>query len=193
MAKEVEKNIMNIFFRVLLAIYAFCLMVLSAFMMVVTVKSTYLEIIYNYFRSDVLQNRGSAVIAFIIAFIFFVLSLVFLLSGLKSNRDKKAVSKYTNIGEVRISLNTIESIALATSKRISGVKETKANVLKAEEGVSIAISIVVLPEINIPELSASMQERVKKAVEEISGVSVSDVKVVVENIYTGAAVKSRVE
>ena len=47
---------------------------------------------------------------------------MFLLSGVKSEKDKKSVSKYNNVGEIRISLSAIESIALNASKncRYSG-------------------------------------------------------------------------
>ncbi|MGI6778075.1 MAG: alkaline shock response membrane anchor protein AmaP [Acetivibrionales bacterium] len=184
---------MNIIFRILLAIYAFSLMVLSAFIMAVTIKPAFLDVIYFYFSNDVLSSKGSTIVMFIIAFIFFLISLVFLLSGLKSGRNKKSVGRQTNIGEINISLSTIESIVLAASKRVSGIKETRANVYKKDDKVSIVVSMIVYPEINIPELSESMQEKVKKEVEDISGVSVSDVKIVVENIHAGSIIKQRVE
>ena len=94
-------------------------------------------------------------------------------------------------GEIRISLNTIENIALSASRRLNGVKETKTYVSKIGEDVSIYIKAVVLSDIHIPTLSEELQSKVKKAVEETSGINVTDVKVSVENIFTGY--KSRVE
>jgi len=184
---------MNIFFRVLLAVYAFCLAIISALAMLVIAKPIILETIYGYLTDNVLNSRGASIVMFIVAFIFFILSLTFLLSGFKSNKDKKAVSKHTSIGEIKISLNSIESIALNTSKKLSGIKDTRASVNKIDNNVSITISAVVLPDINIPALSEDIQTRVKKSVEESSGIIVNDVKVVIENIYSGAGYKSRVE
>ena len=117
---------------------------------------------------------------------------MFLLSGVRSNKDKKAVSKHTNIGEIRISLNSIENIALTTSRRINGVRDTKAFVKRQEDTVSITIRTMVLPDIVIPAVSEEIQDRVKRAVEENAGIEVKNVKVQVEGIYSGnAAVKAR--
>ena len=127
----------------------------------------------------------------LVAFIFFALSLTFLLSGFRSDKDKKAVSKHTNIGEIKISLDTIENIALGASRKLNGVKEAKANLFKREDGVAIVVRTVVLPDINIPLLSEDIQVKVKKAIEDSTGIKVSDVRVVVENIYSGY--RSRVE
>jgi uncharacterized alkaline shock family protein YloU len=184
---------MNIFFRVLLAIYAFCLAIVSAIAMLVTIKPVIFESIYSYLSHNVLNSRNASIGMFIIAFIFFVLSFTFLLSGFKSNKDKKAVSKYTNIGEIRISLNSIENIALNVSKKFNGVRDTKANVLKKDENVLITIRVVVMPDINIPALAEDMQSIVKKSVEESSGVAVEEVRVLVDGIFSGTGYKPRVE
>ena len=182
---------MNLFFRILLAIYAFCLTVISLITMVITFRPYIFNNISRYLVEVVLPNRNASFLMFLIAFLFFIMSVTFLLSGVKSNRDKKAVSKHTSIGEIRISLNSIESIALAASRKLNGVKDSKAQVVKNSQGVSIIIRIVVLPEISVPVLSEDIQVKVKKSVEESSGIKVNDVKIVVDNIYTGY--KSRVE
>jgi len=181
---------MNIFFRILLAVYAFFLTILSVFTMLITFQPS----IFTWLSQiivDVLNTRNGPLIMFIIAFLFFGLSLTFLLSGLKSSKDKKAVSKHTNIGEIMISLDTLENIALTASRKLNGVRESKAGIYKGEEGVSVAIRAVVLPDINIPLLSEDIQVKVKKAIEDSAGIKVQDVRVVVENVYGGY--RSRVE
>lgn len=182
---------MNILFRILLTVYAFCLTIISVIAMLVTFKPVLFDNISFYLSENVLQNYGPKIIMFSIAFIFFVLSLVFLLSGFKSGKDKKAVSKYTNIGEIKISLNSIENIALTASRKLMGVKETRAYVTKLDDSIMVLIKAVVLPDINIPSLSEDIQTRVKSSIEESSGIKVNEVKVLIENIYTGY--KSRVE
>lgn len=186
---------MNIFFRVLLAIYAFCLAVVSALGMYVAIDP---PVFVNIARAiaDIISSENVTVfriIVFIIALIFFALSITFLLSGVKSNKDKKAVSKHTNIGEIRISLNSIENIAINASKRSNGIKETRTMVKKADDGVEIEVRIVVMPDLSIPVISEEVQGRVKKAVEESSGIPVKQVRVFVDSIYTGLTYKARVE
>lgn len=182
---------MNLFLRVLLFIYAFCLTIISGIAMFSAVKPDIFYSFSDYMVGEVLQEANSRLILFFISLVFFILSMVFLLSGLKNDRDKRGVSKYTNIGEIRISLNSIESIALSASRRVMGVREAKAYVSKIDDGVSVVIKLVALPDINLPSLSQDIQTRVKGSIEESSGIKVNEVKVIVDNIHTGY--KSRVE
>lgn len=182
---------MNIIFRSLLAFYAFCLTVISLITMIVTLRPEMLDGASTFLMTNILNDRGLMVLLFIIELVFFGLSLMFLLSGVKSDKDKKTISKYNNVGEIRISLSTIESIALAASRKLGGVKDNKAYVSKHGDNVVICIKTIVMPDINIPALLEDIQLKVKKSVEETTGIGVNEVKVSVENTYTGY--RSRVE
>lgn len=186
---------MNIFFRILLAIYAFCLAMFSAVSMFISIRINTFTSIFNYLEENVFTEgaTGYRIAVFVIALVFFALSLMFLFSGIRSNKDKKGVSKHTNIGEIRISLNSIENIAFNASKKAGGVKESKTTVKKDEDGVAIEVRIIVMPDLSIPTISEEIQSRVKKAVEDAAGIIVKQVKVVVESIYSGVTYKARVE
>ncbi len=182
---------MNISFRILLAVYGFCLTILSFITMVVAIRPDIFDKLAGYLSTQLAQTRNASFVLFIIAFIFFSLSITFLLSGFKSGSDKKSISRHTNIGEVNISLGAIENMALAATRRINGVKEAKAYIYKISEGVSVVIKTVITSDFNIPAISEEIQSRVKKSIEDSSGIQVKDVRVFVENISTGY--KSRVE
>jgi len=182
---------MNILFRTILAIYAFCLTVVSVILMAMTLSHSLFSSTTEYIMEFVLPNKASNILMFIVELIFFTLSIIFLFSGVRSEREKKSISKANNIGEIRISLSALENIALSAARKITGIKDTKAYVRKLGEDVSIYIKAVVLADTHIPTLSEELQSKVKKAIEETSGINVSDVRVSVENIYTGY--KSRVE
>lgn len=186
---------MNIFFRVLLAVYAFCLAVLSVFVMYIAfvpkVFTNITGLITRAFSSDI--GATLRVIIFAAGLVFFAMSIMFLLSGVRSSKDKKAVSKQTNIGEIRISLNSIENVAINASKRCNGVRESKTFVRKADDGVEIEVRIIVMPDLSIPVISEEVQNRVKRSVEETSGIAVKNVKVIVDSIYSGVTFKPRVE
>lgn len=186
---------MNIIFRVLLAFYAFCLAVVSAFGMYIAFQPGAFISISGAITEAISSDSATAlkVAVFIIALVFFALSITFLLSGVRSNKDKKAVSKHTNIGEIKISLNSIENIAINASKKSNGIRESKTVVKKTDEGVSIEVRIVVMPDLSIPVISEEVQGRVKKSVEDASGIPVKDVKVIVDSIYSGSTFKARVE
>ena len=186
---------MNLFFRILLTIYAFFLTIISIIAIAMTFKPEIYTNISGFVETSLYSGfRTPNLIMFIISAIFLIISLTFLLSGIKSEKDKKAVSNYNNIGEIKISLNSVESIALMASKRLNGVRETKAYVEKINDSansVSVVIKTIVLLDVNIPALSEDIQIKVKSLVEECTGIKVSSVKVVIENVYTGY--KSRVE
>ena len=184
---------MKLFYRILLAVYAFCLTIVSLIIMLITFNRAVFDNISYYISDVILQNYTARFTLFIFALLFLFLNLFYLASGLSDDKDKKAISRSTNIGEIRISLNTIENIAHAASRKLTGVRETKATVIRFDDSVSISVRVVVLPDINIPALSEDLQVKVKNSVEETSGVRVSDVKVYVDNIHTGTGYKSRVE
>lgn len=183
---------MNLGFRILMAFYGFCLTIVSIITMVVTLKPELFDIMVTNLSYELQQNRNFSVALFIISFLFFSMSLTFLLSGFKSPKDKKAVQKHTNIGLIKISHNALENIALSATRKINAVKDAKAYIETAgEDTVGVLIKVVVQSEVNIPTLSEDIQVRVKKSVEESTGINVNEVRVVVENIYT--TYKARVE
>lgn len=182
---------MNLLFRIMLAVYGFCLTIISFLAIILTLNHDLLDSIYRYLRIDVLGNKLATFVFFFLALVFLVLSLTFLLSGFRMGKDKKAVSKHTNIGEIKITLNSIENIALNTARRINGIRDIRAGVSKSNDTVSITLKAVVMSDICIPDLSAGLQLQVKKAVEETAGIAVSHVKVVVDGIYS--SIRPKVE
>lgn len=183
---------MSSFKRFLLAIYSLILIIVAIILIFVTFSPDTFDNIYEYISTTVLTNPGYKAFLFILEILFLGVSVTFLLSGISDDKDKKSISKFTEIGEIKISLNSIETIALSASKRLSGIKDSKAYVYKGVEGVTIVVRTVALSDINIPTLSEDIQVRVKKTVEEISGIKVNEVKVIVDNVYAGYS-KSRVE
>ena len=177
----------------MLAVYSFFLAIISAVFIFITFESRILDSIYDYLSGNVLKVGYARLIMMLVSLLFFVISVIFMLSVFKTGKDKKSVNKQTEIGEISISLVSIENIALSTSRRLSGVSSTKANVSKQDDGVLITVKMVVFPEVNIPALSEHMQHEVKSSVEDTAGVKVNAVRVVVENINENEGYKPRVE
>lgn len=184
---------MNIIFRILLIIYAVCFAFVAVLAILVAINNDVLGTIYYQLGTSIASNYYSGIIIAVIALFLLVSAGVFLIAGIRTNRDKKAVSKYTNIGEVKISLNSIENIALSVANQMSSIKDLKAFVAKMDDNVSITIKGSVLPDVNIPLVSSELQEKVKNAVEENSGIGVADVRVFIEDIYSGAVPRLKAE
>jgi uncharacterized alkaline shock family protein YloU len=173
---------MSILLRILLLIYSIFSIVLSIFLVAIGINS---EFASNFGLSIVSIGSRFTIILMVISLVLIISAIIFLIFAFRTSKDKKAVSKYTNIGEVKISLNSIENIALNSVERFEEMRNVKAFVSKLDDNVSIIIKTLVLASTNIPELSREVQEAVKLAVEDSSGVAVSDVKIVIEDIYSG--------
>ena len=79
---------MNIIFRILLAFYAFCLTVISIIAVIITLNPRVFQKTTDFVMESILPNRVSSILMFIIEVIFFGLSLMFLLSGVRSEKNK---------------------------------------------------------------------------------------------------------
>ncbi len=182
----------NSFKRFLLAVYSLILTIAAIVLIFASFSPDTFNNIAEYISSNILANTGYKFLLIIFEILFLAASVTFLLSGISDDKEKKSISKLTEIGEIRISLSSIESIVLTASKRLNGIKEAKAYVYKCVDGVTIVLRAVVLSDVNIPTLSEDIQVKVKRTVEETSGIKVNEVKVVVDNIFAGYS-KSRVE
>ncbi len=178
--------------RAILGIYFVVVIIFTMTIMFLTVMPDSFESITTYISSNLLTNNVFQCIVFFGGLAVLAVSVILLLSGTNDDTEKRTISKKTEIGEIKVSLNSIESIALAATKRLSGIKEAKANVYKGMEGVTVVIKAVVLSDVNIPILSEDIQVKVKKTVEDTSGIRVIEVKVIVDNIFVGYN-KNRVE
>jgi uncharacterized alkaline shock family protein YloU len=92
-----------------------------------------------------------------------------------------------------ISIDTIENLALKAASTVRGVKDIKAKVKIGQQGLELAIRVVVDGVHAIPVLTEEIQQQVTKEVTEITGVQVSNVSVFVSNIIQNQSVKRRVE
>ncbi|MBB6216626.1 putative alkaline shock family protein YloU [Anaerosolibacter carboniphilus] len=123
---------------------------------------------------------------------FFIISIRFLMTGLKSHASKnRSIVKHTSYGEISISLNTLEGMAQKSAREINGLREIRATVHPLAEGILIHINALTVPDANIPETTVKVQQSIKEYIEQYSGIEVREVKVSIENIASIS--KGRVE
>jgi uncharacterized alkaline shock family protein YloU len=128
------------------------------------------------------------------AVIFFILSLRFVIVSLhRGSASAPSIDQRTDFGDIRISLETIENLALKAASRQRGVKDLRARIRATDAGLDIVIRAVVDGESSIPVLTEEIQRTVKEHVEDIAGIPVTNVAVYVANIIQTGAFKSRVE
>ncbi|MCE5173187.1 alkaline shock response membrane anchor protein AmaP [Paenibacillus profundus] len=128
------------------------------------------------------------------AAVLFLLSVRFFYVSIRRERASlPSIDQRTDIGDIKISLETIENVALKAAARVRGVKDLKARIRTNEAGLDIMIRTVVDGETAIPSMTEEVQCQVRDYVQEITGIPVSYVSVYVANIVQTQTFKARVE
>ena len=114
--------------------------------------------------------------------ILLLLGLRLLWVALSRRQTGKAVVHDYILGQVRISILTIENLVKKVVHQIHGVKEVKPRVVQTSRGMALHIRAIVAPDISIPEVSREIQQRVQEYLSQTTGITVNDIKVIVDNI-----------
>lgn len=102
----------------------------------------------------------------------------------KQSSNRRAVVHEFTLGQVRISLIAIENMVKKVVYQIPGIREVRPEVVQAPGGITINIRAVVAPDVNIPYTSQEIQSRVQEYISKNTGITVSQVKILVANITT---------
>lgn len=187
---------MNLFDRFILTLYSLALTVLSVIVMAAAAGFIPYSLVQSNLQT--IYDSGEIRYAYLaVAFIFFLISLKFLLPGFRPKQERgqrEAISQMTHLGHVSITTNTIDSIALKSARRVRGVREVK-NVIKSDEtGTSILLKVAVDGETPIPTLVEELQKNVKEQVEAIIGIEVKQIDVKITEVAQQPSTRlSRVE
>ncbi len=178
--------------RFLLCLYTAVFGIISLAVAFLVFRKDLFDYSYGMFSNQILAN-GSLVIGIsVISVVLVLFSLMLFIMSIRTGKPKRSVGRRTSIGEIRISLNAVLSISLTTVRRMPGVKEVRATVDQKNDNVTVNIRLVVFPDINIPALSEDIQVKVKKAVEDSTGILVDEVRVSVDNIFSGPVYRPKI-
>ncbi len=122
-----------------------------------------------------------------------LIALILLALGFRSSKKKvgTAVLKGSEYGEVLISITAVENMVLRVVQQTRGIKDAGRNVVFTPDGLVIRIRITVMPDLALPDLINDLQSRTKEYIEEITGVTVSEVKIIVENVNMDQAASKK--
>lgn len=124
--------------------------------------------------------------------VLLLLALIFLVFGLRSSKKiGNAVLKGSEFGEVMISIAAIENMVLRVVQQTQGIKDVARHVQYTPDGLVVRIRIRVMPDISLPGLISDLQSKTKEYLEDITGIVVYEVKVMVENIITDQVAGAR--
>jgi len=178
----------------------FSLFIFSIFFLTVAVISLLMSIgiIESSLASDFLYsfytNYNLQLIAAIISIILIILSLFILFKSINNNRTMSFILLHSETGDIRISLDTLENLAVKVGTKTIGVKNLHIKVKPEEDNtVSILARVLVDGETAIPDLSEQLQQAIKSNIERVAGITVKKVHVVIHNIAQSKLKKGRFE
>lgn len=143
---------------------------------------------------DIYQTESLSIAIGVIGIVLFLISLrFFFVSLMRGAANSQSIDQRTEFGDIRISMETIENLALKAASKQKGVKDLRARVRASDAGLEIILRAVIDGEHAIPSLTEDIQRAVKSHIEDITGIPVVNVAVFIANVIQTNTIKSRVE
>ncbi|OEH85660.1 hypothetical protein BHU72_02355 [Desulfuribacillus stibiiarsenatis] len=180
---------MNLLDKIVFFFYNLTVAFLAVLFMIISLNLIPISMIGEYFHQLYNSPWQSVVSNVVIGLIFFIFSLRFIFMNTKKTRksdNRAAITQSTEVGEIRISIEALETMAERVGRQIIGVRELNAKVIPTETGAKVAVKVSLDPETNIPETMTLLQVNVKEYVEGFSGISIDKVLVVVKDVLPKA-------
>jgi len=120
-----------------------------------------------------------------IGVIIVVLGVIGVIGSLKRRAVPQSITIENGFnGQVSISFAAIKVIIMKAVKQVEGVKDIRTSLKSSPEGILVTLQMMVNPELSVPELTRSIQQMVKDYLQNIGGLQVAEVKVLVDDFST---------
>ncbi|MGI6161356.1 MAG: alkaline shock response membrane anchor protein AmaP [Christensenellales bacterium] len=170
----------SLFDRILLSLLALLVIALAVLAFMMGTHLIPLENVLYTAELPYASAAGSAVFIGVAALVF-LLGIKLLFARQPRQRQSAILLKSTPNGNIFLSISAIDEMAQRYIKSLDKVRDAKVIVCPQQAEVGIKVRLSVMPETVIPELIVSLQTGLKEYVQTYSGVTVSDVGILVEN------------
>lgn len=120
--------------------------------------------------------------------VFSIVTLFYSIGPGSAPRSKTIMITSGIAGEISITIPAVKVIIMKAVRTVEGIKDVRATVGSKPEGVEVHIHTMINPEYNIPEMSERIQSVVRQQLEEIGGLKVEAVKVLIDDFTSPAKV-----
>jgi uncharacterized alkaline shock family protein YloU len=171
---------MRLFDRIILTAYTILLTVVSLLTVLVAAGWTRPM---DGVRVSLLSTNGRLAVG-LVGLLFFVSSVRLLVLAFRPRDSRQQVVHETELGEVRISLDAVESLVNRVARQVKGVRDVRPRVALNAAGIEAWLRVWVSPDVSIPGVAQELQEEIARSVQSVVGVGVSGLDIRVENITT---------
>ena len=174
---------MSTFERVVSVIFSVIVLILSIILML-----TLAGVLTPYFGANmmasIVQGNFFSKILFILALVFFVLSLREIVFGKKVKEEgKEGIILENESGKLIISKESLENLVAGVGKELTGAESiTSRTYIDSEKNVTVDINIIVNQNVAIKEISNELQKRVRAALKQTVDLDVKYVNIKIKNI-----------
>ena len=117
-----------------------------------------------------------------ILFSLFFIAAVWVIYPFISNEKKVTPISKSEIGSVDITLDALDTLVNNIALEQEGVMTISNRLKTRNEGLIINLKTQIFPSKDIPAITSSLQNLVKTYIEDITGVTVCEIKVLVETV-----------
>ncbi|MFW5981099.1 MAG: alkaline shock response membrane anchor protein AmaP [bacterium] len=167
---------MNLLYRMVIFIMAIIFMFVSILLTFYAVGLAD----YDFFADILYQvyERWEFAILFLLLFA----ASVWVVYPIVANDIKTTVISKSELGEIDISIDALDTLVNNIALEQEGVVAIKNRLSTKEDKLMIDLTAKIFPSKNIPEITTNLQTLVKSYIEDITGVTVGEVKILVDTV-----------
>lgn len=145
----------------------------------------------NWAATLMTQNRWLTLIGSACLLLFAILLLFGVVFSSSGRKKEDPAQKVIMVGDaadnVQISAVAVDCIIQQLKNSFPAVRDLETRITQASDGVQVMLKLVAAAEANIPQLAAAMRQAVKAQLEDMVGLKVGSVKVVVADVVATAS------
>ena len=151
-----------LFYVLIISLAAGITLLFIGHVIVLTDVTSFLNVVYS---DDQVRGIVGGVSAALI-FLSFIFARV--ISG---GRQKERTIAFDNSsGRVSVSLGAVEDLIRRLMYKLAEIKEAKLHIIATKKGIEVETRLILKADVNIPDLTARLQDLVKSKIQEILGI-----------------------
>lgn len=159
---------MRLFIRLAIFFYVFVLSLVGFTALLVLAHCVdYAQ--YLDFLKFIYQDGNASTLAAVIIAATLLISLAFARIIYGRQEQERLIHFDNSLGRVTISLSAIEDMIRRLVVHTPQIKEIRPNIVSTRKGLQIEIHLVLRSDVNIPEMTADLQDIIKRKVQDIIG------------------------
>lgn len=183
---------MNLFDKFLLAIILFMLLAVSLFIGCVAAGVVPLMTISNYLASVAGPWHVNGYIFGGVALVLFIISIRLLVANYSGDKSQSYTKlSVTENGVIAISIPTIKQITAAFIATKPDVAASASVILPVKDALVVRLRICVKEGVMLPDVTAAVQKELKAHLETVTGLTVKEIAVLVDNNRSNYSGKGR--